>query len=36
MFLCVASIGLLAFTAGMLVMALLLRGRGPIIREDEL
>lgn len=31
-----ATVALLAFALGMVVMAYLMRGCGPIIREDEL
>lgn len=36
MAICFVGTALLAFACGMLTMAVLLQGRGPMIREDEL
>lgn len=36
MTICFVGTALLAFAMGMITMAVLLTGRGPIIREDEL
>jgi hypothetical protein len=33
---CIAVTALLAFPLGMLAMAVLMHGRGPVIREDQL